>query len=215
VADLTSDATDARELLWRPPLAPHEPPAAAAALAAVWWRASGAPVVNTQGPDSNADCRIAQQRSDRTPSADKHAAEIENFQATAARRCYTESVPREVLLPSGPPDRLFESRSGTFIEAAHARPPRPPVNLAHPLAAATLFCPPVHQTFRRRDCIPLLTNPLREGNCREGNTEVNAGELSFSKETITGRKREPVPVAAFNLLKTEATNVLFPIVASR
>ena len=50
--------------------------------------------------------------------------------SAAARRCYTDCVPREVLLPSGPPDRLVESRSGTFIEAPHARPPRPPVNLA-------------------------------------------------------------------------------------
>ena len=31
---------------------------------------------------------------------------------------YTESAPREVLLPSGPPDRLFESRLCTLL-----RPP--------------------------------------------------------------------------------------------
>ena len=45
-------------------------------------------------------------------------------------RCYTETDQREVVLPLLKPDRLFESRSGTFIEAAHARPPRPPENLA-------------------------------------------------------------------------------------
>ena len=97
------------------------------------------PAANTPGPDSNADCRNAHRRSDRTLSADKRAAEIGNFQTRAARRCYTESVPREVLLPSGPPDRLYESRSGTFIEASHARPPRLPENLAHPFGRRDTF----------------------------------------------------------------------------
>ena len=130
-ADLSSDATCARELLWRQPLAPHELPVVADALAAVSPPASDSPVADTPGPDNNADCRIAHRRSDRTLSANTFAVEIWNFQATAARRCYTDCVPREVLLPSGPPDRLCESRSGTFIEASHARPPRPPETLAH------------------------------------------------------------------------------------
>ena len=131
MADLSSDATCVRELLSRQPLGSHELPVVADVLAAVSRTASGAPVADTRGPDSNADCRIAHRRSDRTLYADKRAAEIANFRAAVARRCYTESAPREVLLPSGPPDRLFESRSGTFIEAAHARSPRPPENLAH------------------------------------------------------------------------------------
>ena len=86
---------------------------------------------DTPGSDSNAGCRIAHQRFDRTLYADTYAVEIGNSRATVVRRCYTESAPREVLLPSGPPDRLCESRSGIFIEAAHAWPPRPPENLAH------------------------------------------------------------------------------------
>jgi len=141
VADLSSVATYARELLWRQPLAPHELPAAAAALAAVSPPASDQPAVNTPGPDNNADCRIVHRRSDRTLSADKRAEEIDSksFQATVARRCYTDCVPREVLLPSGPPDRLCESRSGTFIEAPHARQPRPPENLAHPSGRRETF----------------------------------------------------------------------------
>ena len=141
MADLSSDATCARELLWRQPHVPHELPAVADALAAVSPPASDEPAVNIQGPDSNADYRIAHRRSDRTLSADKREVEIRNFQATVTRRCYTDCVPREVLLPSGPPDRLLESRSGTFIEAPHARQPRPPENLAHPSGRRETFLP--------------------------------------------------------------------------
>ena len=141
MADLSSDATCACEFLWRQPPVPHELPTVADALAAVSRPASGAPAVNTPGPDSNADCRIAHRRSDRNLSADTDAAEIANFPTVAARRCYTDCVPREVLLPSGPPDRLLESRSGTFIEAPHARQPRPPENLAHPSGRCETFLP--------------------------------------------------------------------------
>ena len=175
MADLSSDATCACEFLWRQPHVPHELPVVAAALAAVSRPASGEPAANTPGPDSNADCRIAHRRSDRTPSANKREVEIWNFPAAVARRCYTESAPREVLLPSGPPDRLFESRSGTFIEASHAWPPRPPENLAHPCDCRQIFLcfgppcllpPRIHPAPHRSAARRKLQGRKRRRKCR-------------------------------------------------
>ena len=141
--------------------------------------------------------------------------EIGNFRAAVACRCYTDCVPREVLLPSGPPDRLCESRSGISIEASHARPPRPPENLAHRCDCRRTFLsfgppgmlptrrhPAPHRAAARRK----LQGRKRRSKCRR--VEFFEGN-NHRKETREGDNRSG-PLRASNLLKTWATNVLFP-----
>jgi hypothetical protein len=85
--DLSSDVIAARDVPERHWLVPHELQAVADALAAVSQPASGEPAADTRGPDNNADCRIAHERSGRTLFADKRGAEIANFSAAMARPC--------------------------------------------------------------------------------------------------------------------------------
>ena len=107
--DVGRDRCDAAALLWRLSLFAFEPRAVGDATAAALPPASDAPAADIRDPDSNADSNTAPRRSGHSLSADKCVVEIDSKSFPAAMtvtRCYTASVPREVLLPSGPPDRL-------------------------------------------------------------------------------------------------------------
>ena len=109
VTDAIPDGCGADEPLWRLSLFAFELRAAGAATAAALPPASDAPAADIRDPDSNADSSTAPRRSGHSLSADKCVVEIDSKSFPAAMtvtRCYTASVPREVLLPSGPPDRL-------------------------------------------------------------------------------------------------------------
>ena len=107
--DVGPDGCDADEFPWRLSLFDFELRAADDATAAALPPASDAPAADIRDPDSNAESSTARRRSGHSLSADKCVVEIDSKSFPAAltvTRCYTASVPREVLLPSGPPDRL-------------------------------------------------------------------------------------------------------------
>jgi hypothetical protein len=109
-----------------PAAAAHKQRAAAAlravrgVAAAAWPLASGAPASGTPRPGNTAGSSAAAGTFDRTPCADTSARGEEKFWWNTGVGLYAESVPREVVLPLGPPERLSFSRSGIFLEAPTA-----------------------------------------------------------------------------------------------
>ena len=177
--DVGPDACGADELPWRLSLFAFELRAVGDATAAVLPPASDAPAADIRAPDSNADSSTAPRRSGHSLSADKCVVEIDSKSFPAAMtvtRCYTASVPREVLLPSGPPDRLCKSRSGTSFEASHIRKPHPAEILSQPAGHRQSFPPsPQPQRTGRVASSSPVTQLQRDRKNREGNAEGNAG----------------------------------------
>jgi len=100
------------------------------------------------------------------------------FRTSGCRRrnCCTASVPREVLLPSGPPDRQCKSRSGTSFEASHICQPRPPEILSQTAGHRQSFPPSTQpQRIGRVASSSSVTQLQRDRKNREGNAEGNAG----------------------------------------
>ena len=90
--------------------------AAVAAVSVVRRLASGEPPADTAGPGNTAGYRHAAYKRPRNRSSNKYAAEIWIFEAGALNLCYADSIPREVLLPKDPSDRLREGHSGILLE---------------------------------------------------------------------------------------------------
>ena len=164
----------AAEPLWRLSLFAFERRAVGDATAAALPPASDAPAADIRDPDSNADSSTARQKFDHSLAADKRVAESDSKSFPAAMtvtRCYAASVPREVLLPSGPPDRLCKSRSGTSFEASHIRQPRPPEILS--------------QTAGHRQSFPPSTQPQRIGR-----DAFCSSVTQFQRDQKTGKETQ-------------------------
>ena len=85
--------------------------------AAVWQLASDAPAAGIPAPGSNADSNAAAERLARTPCGGKSVdADAAHGWSTRQKERYAGLVPREVVLPWGPPERLLFSLSGTFMD---------------------------------------------------------------------------------------------------
>jgi len=99
----------------RPPPVVDEPPAGFGVSAAVWPPASESLLSGNRDFDRNAGSAAAPGTSGRILCASTRARRAVARWWNASARWYACNVPREVLLPQGPPGRLVESLPGISI----------------------------------------------------------------------------------------------------
>jgi hypothetical protein len=157
----------------RPPPVVDERPAGFGVSPGVWPTANEPLLSGIRDLDSNADSTAAAGTSGRTLCASirAHASEIVRWWNPSAR-WYACDVPREVLLPQGPPGRLAESLPGTSIscldvlELSSIRPCRP-------ISPQTGYRSASHRTFGRK-----TTLPRRERREKAKDTEKDTIRIS-------------------------------------
>jgi hypothetical protein len=101
-----------------------ELPAADAAVAAAWRPANGAPVSGMSGLGSNVDSTAGRDRRCHTPGASTSAGQAAGCWSNGADSKYAVDVPREGLLPTGPPERSAKSLGHFFFLIAAPSPTR-------------------------------------------------------------------------------------------
>ena len=194
------------------PHAPEGLPAACAALAVAWRPASGARVSGTPRLDSTADSSSRPGRRDDILGAGRSAGRDARHWWKRPDRDYAQDVPREGLLPTGPPERSPKSLGHFFLMSS---PPRGETTAALSLARR---CSP---TYRRRRCTRLpagippgvieITGKASHAN------EARRGGKETRKETVEmyiygGRKSKEVdcPALLTNALSALAISAPFP-----
>jgi hypothetical protein len=113
-----------RAVLSRRPHALLELPAADAVVAAAWRPANAAPVSGTLGLGSNVDSAAGPDRCCHTPGAGTSASQAAGCWSNGADSKYAADVPREGLLPTGPPERSAKSLGHLFFLIAAPSPTR-------------------------------------------------------------------------------------------
>jgi len=152
------------------PHAPDELPAADAAVAAAWRPASGARVSGTPGLGSTADSSGGPGRRSDTLGAGRSAGRDAGRWSKRPDRDYAQDVPREGLLPKGPPERSAKSLGHFFLMSS------PPLDET---TAALNLAGPCSPTYRRRRC----TRP--PARIRLGVIEIT-GKVHHADETPRG-----------------------------
>ena len=155
-----------------PPHALDELPAADAAVAVAWRPASGARASGTPGLGSTADSTAGPDRPGYTLGAGRSAGRDAGRWSKRPDRDYARDVPREGLLPKGPPERSAKSLGHFFVMSS------PPLDET---TAALNLAGPCSQTYRSS------RRPRRTARIRPGVIEIT-GKVHHADEARRGRE---------------------------
>jgi hypothetical protein len=181
------------------PHAPDELPAADAAVAAAWRPASGARVSGTPGLGSTADSSGGPGRRSDTLGAGRSAGRDAGRWSKRPDRDYAQDVPREGLLPKGPPERSAESLGHFFLMSS------PPLDET---TAALNLAGPCSPTYRRRRCtrpparirlgVIEITGKVHhaDGTRRGGEGDKEGDGVDLHLRSKEGRRRRSKPSRA-------------------
>jgi len=186
----------------RPPPVVDEPPAGFGVSAAVWPPASESLLSGNRDFDRNAGSAAAPGTSGRILCASTRARRAVARWWNASARWYACNVPREVLLPQGPPGRLVESLPGISISCLGFWNSRLPSTACavpfsnKPVAASPATAIPAGEKIlaaarnpgkgegdRERYHPDLSRTPAREGDSSAG-SKPKWGEVHPGKQTL-------------------------------